>query len=322
MSRNCTGPRLRVISLILVALLLPAWASGQAAPRTAWGDPDLTGTFLYRSSTPLERPPNLGAKEFYTPEELVEAQRQRDAAAEAAAPEVYALLYDFSQFGHTAEATGVITSNRTSIITGPTGRVPPLLPAAQQRVDAERAARAGHEYDGPESRSLSERCIVWSFEGPPILSGGYNPLLDITQGRGYVAIRHEMMGRARVIPTDGREHLASQLRQYQGDSVGHWEGDTLVVDTTNFNDTPPLGRGSDRNLHVVERLTKQGDGSILYQYTVTDPTVWEESWSGEMVLPSFDGKIFEYACQEGNYGLANILRGARVEEHDAAQPEQ
>lgn len=290
--------------------------------RTVWGDPDLTGTFIYRSTTPLERPAALGTKEFYTPTELAAAERQREAAAEAAAPQVYALLYNFEQFGHNAESTGTASSNRTSIVTGPTGRIPPLLPAAQQRVNALTAAQRGHESDGPESRSLSERCIVWNFEGPPILSGGYNPLLDITQGPGYVAIRHEMMGTARVIPTDGREHVPAQIRQFQGDSVGRWEADTLVIDTTNFNDTPPLGRGADSNLHVVERMRKQADGSILYRYTVSDPTVWGDSWSGEMVLPPTDGKIFEYGCQEGNYGLANILSAARAEERESAKQKE
>ena len=148
--------------------------------------------------------------------------------------------------------------------------------------------------------------------------GGYNGNLQIAQGPGYVAIMQEMIHDVRIIPTDNRKHLDPSVKQYFGDSVGHWEGDTLVVDTTNFNDRPPLGRNTGEQLHVVERFTRTAADTVMYQFTVTDPTVWEQSWSAEFPLGRMKGQIYEYACQEGNYGMRNILSGARAAEKEAA----
>src|SRR5262249_39541676 len=143
------------------------------------------------------------------------------------------------------------------------------------------AAARGHETDGPENRGMSERCILWNFEGPPLMPGGYNPNLQIFQGEHEVIIRNEMMGGARIIHTDGRPHLDAAVRQWYGDSIGHWEGDTLVAETTNFTDQPALGRGATRNLKVTERFTRISAEAIKYEFTVTDPSTWEQSWSGE-----------------------------------------
>lgn len=151
---------------------------------------------------------------------------------------------------------------------------------------------------------------------------GYNGTLQIEQSDGYVTIRHEMISQTRIIPTDGRDHVDEAIRSYFGDSVGHWEGDTLVVDTTNFNDTPPVGRGATRNTHVVERFTRTGPDIITYQFTVSDPSTWEESWSGEFPLGRIDGLVYEYACHEGNYGMAGVLSGQRVTELQEAQAQQ
>jgi hypothetical protein len=310
------------LTLTLIALAGAALGQGAyKAPRTVWGTPDLQGFYINRSSTPLERPQALGTKEFYTEAEMVEREK-----AAAARPETQTepgtaadAHYDMSQFGLDAKTTGMVRNTRTSLIIGPTGRIPAMVPEAVKRTADARAAAAGHEYDGPENRGMAERCILWNFEGPPLMPGGYNPNLRIFQTQNTVVIQHEMMGGARIIRTDGSGHIPASIRQWYGDSIGHWEGDTLVVDTTNFTDQPPLGRGSTRDLHVTERFTRIGDGTIQYGFTVSDPNTWKDSWSGEYPLQKFAGPIYEYACQEGNYGMPNILSGARAAERAAAE---
>jgi hypothetical protein len=302
-------------------------AAGYKAPRTPDGVPDLSGAYSNSSDVPLERNKALGAKEFYTPEEVKKnaeaaANRARTTGPGANVVGTTAdIHYDTQQFGLTKNVTEAMASNRTSIITGETGRVPDILAAATARQAAQRAPR-GHEFDGPETRGIAERCIYWGNEGPPMLPVGYNSDLRIAQGAGYVAIQQEMIHDTRVIPTDGRAHIDDNIRQWFGDSVGHWEGDTLVVDTTNFNDKPAVGRGASSNLHVVERFTRTGPETVLYQFTVSDPSAWEKSWSGEYPLGKIQGNVYEYACQEGNYGMANILSGARADERKAAAAQQ
>ncbi len=313
--------RLFVSTLTMAALFavaaIPALAqSTYKAPRTPDGVPDLTGNYQSTSSVPYQRPPNLGAKEFYTPEEM--AQRAAAAAARAGAPRDPGVHYDTSQFGLTAAASGTVPFNRTSIISGPTGRIPDPFPAVAAKLKTEQADRREHLYDGPEYRGNAERCIYWGHEGVPMRPVGYNSTLEIEQGEGYVALMHEMIHTAHVIPTDGRPHLDSKITGYFGDSVGHWEGDTLVVDTTNFSDNPALGNGADHNLHVVERFTRTGPDTIMYHFTVTDPSVWEQSWSGEFPLGRIDGQVYEYACQEGNRGMYNILAAQRQAEQEEA----
>jgi hypothetical protein len=204
------------------------------------------------------------------------------------------------------------------MIVGPEGRVPPMLAEAQKRQAARQAANRGHEFDGPENRGLAERCIMWGAEGPPMLPIGYNSNLQIVQGPGYVAIMQEMIHDVRMIPTDGRAHAASNVRELMGDSVGHWEGNTLVVDTTNFSDRSAF-RGSSENLHVVEKFTRTDADTVTYQFTVSDPTTWDKPWTAEIPMTKIDGPIFEYACHEGNYGMANNLSGARAEEKKLAE---
>jgi hypothetical protein len=268
----------------------------------------------------MERPANLGTKEFYTEEEL--AAIEKAAAAREAAPTTPGTAadahYDMQQFGLDAGTTGLVRNLRTSLIIGPTGRIPALLPEAQTRVNAEAAAKRGHETDGPENRGMAERCILWGFEGPPFTPGGYNPNLQIFQGEKEVIIRHEMMGNARVIRTDGSGHIPASIRQWYGDSIGHWEGETLVVETTNFNDQPAFARNSSRDLKVIERLTRVAEDTIKYEFTVSDPNTWKDSWSAEYPIKKFAGPIYEYACQEGNYGMPNILKGFRAAEREAA----
>ena len=222
---------------------------------------------------------------------------------------------------------------RTSIITDPPdGRQPPVTPEAR----AQRASRAGFfrentgtawwvendlnapgPYDNPEMRPLSERCLMGfgSTAGPPMLPVLYNNHKRIVQTNDTVVILVEMVHDARVVRMN-QEHDPPEIRSWLGDSVGHWEGDTLVVDTTNFRDEPSLGRAS-RNLHVVERFTRVDADTLVYQFTVDDPTVWTAPWSGEYIWPASENKVYEYACHEANYSFGGILRGARVLEADA-----
>jgi hypothetical protein len=287
--------------------------------------PDLQGNWTNVTVTPLERPKGLGAKEFYTDEELAANQKQEKERASQAvigrgtepgtADDVH---YDFAQFGLDRAQSGIAWSRRTSLIVGPEGTVPPLLPEARKRVAERAAAARGHEMDAAESRPLSARCIVLGQESVPMLSAGYNNNLQIVQGPGYVAILHEMNHSMRIIPTDGRPHAPQAVRQWRGDSRGHWEGDTLVVDTTNFTDRNPF-RGSSDKLHVVERFTRVDADAILYRFTVEDPATWDKPWTAEVRWTKVSGPIYEFACHEGNYALANTLRGARVEEEQAAK---
>ena len=219
--------------------------------------------------------------------------------------------YDMSQFGLDVIQAKVALSRRTSLIIGPEGRIPPMTPEAKKR-QADRAAQPrGHEFDSAQNRPLQERCIVWSAEGPPMMSSGYNSNLQIVQGPEQVVVIEEMIHDTRMIPTDGSPHLPAGIRQYLGDSRGHWDGDTLVVDTTNFTDQTSF-MGSTDNLHVVERFTRIDDDTILYEFTVDDPATWAKSWTAQMPLTKIAGPIFEYACHEGNLGMPNTLSGARA----------
>jgi hypothetical protein len=295
-------------------------ATAPAAMRTPDGTPDLQGFWTNTTVTPLERPKDLGEKAFFTPEEAAAYAKKQLAIPEPTGPGTYAdVHYNMQQFGLERSQNKVAANVRTSLITDPPdGRIPPATPEAQKR-NADRAAKnKGHEFDGPENRGLAEQCIMWGNEGPPMMPVGYNGNLQIVQGPGYVAILQEMIHDVRMIPTDGSPHLPSTVRQWMGDSRGHWEGDTLVVDTTNFTDKTAF-RGSSQNLHVVERFRRADADTIMYQFTVDDPSTWTRSWSAEIPMSKIKGPIFEYACHEGNYGMANNLSGARAEEKQKAQ---
>ena len=202
---------------------------------------------------------------------------------------------------------------RTSLIVDPPdGRIPALTPEGQKRAAARAAERRDHPADGPEDRSLVERCLVFNG-GPPMLSGPYNNYVQILQMPGYVIIHNEMIHDARIVPLDGRPHLAPDIRRWQGDSRGRWDGNTLVIDTTNFTDKTNF-RGADENLHLVERLTRVDQNTLLYEFTVDNPTAFTKSWTAALPMRKTADQIFEYACHEGNYALTNILRGARSEE--------
>jgi len=305
-----------------VALAVAQTAFAQGHPKTAWGEPDLSGAYAEFTSAPLERPAELGDKEFFTPAEFEMFQQQRleevdedDETTPGTAADVH---YDFGTFA-LSENEGITSPNlRTSIVTMPkNGRIPPLLPAAVARQDARAAARKGHEFDGPENRSLTERCIVWSSTLPPILPRGYNSNLQIFQSPGFVIIQGEM-GDPRIIPTDGRELPSDNLAQWNGTSVGRWEGETLVIETMGFHPNARW-RNATENMRVTERLTRVDEDTVEYAFTVVDPDTWAEPWAGVYPLTEMDALLFEYACTEGNYGMANILSGERAAEREADQ---
>jgi len=306
----------------IAALTAPVQpAAAQSQPRTAWGEPDISGVYSEFTIAPIERPPELGEKEFFTPEEFAAFEQQRleevdqdDETEPGTAADVH---YDMGTFALSANEGTTSPNLRTSIVTRPkNGRIPPLVPAAVARRDARAEARRGREFDGPETRSLTERCIVWSSTLPPILPGGYNSNLQIFQSPGYVVIQGEM-GDPRMIPTDGRALPAELLPQWNGTSVGRWEGATLVIETAGFH-PDAAWRNSSENMRVTERITRVDEDTLDYEFTVVDPATWAEPWGGTYPLTELDGVLFEYACTEGNYGMANILSGARAAEEEAA----
>jgi hypothetical protein len=313
--------------LVTVMVLLAAHVSAQGPAKayvpqkTADGQPDLQGVWSNSTTVPLERPANLGAKEFYTEEEYAAIQQRAAARAgqgkQTTPGTVADVHYDLSQFG--LDRREAAKNLRTSLIIGPEGKVPPLLPAAAKRQQDRAAYQRVHGFDGPENRGIAERCILWGNEGPPMLSPGYNSVLQIVQGAGYVAIMQEMIHDVRIIPIDNRPHLDSNLHQWFGDARGHWEGNTLVVETTNFTDKTAF-RGSSEKLRVVERFTRADPETIRYEFTVSDPSTWEKSWSAEVLwTKSASNTLYEYACQEANYGMANILSGVRATEKEEAE---
>jgi len=302
-------------------------------PRTPDGQPDLQGVWTNNSVTPLQRPKELSGKEYYTEAELAQLQkRERDRLAlddvEGEPPANHSgvegapaenVHYDHAQFGLDWLQSRVAWNRRTSLIVGPEGTIPPLTPEARKRLAEIAAKEKGHEFDGPENRPLAARCIARPSGGPPLLPTRYNSNLQIVQGPGYVAIETEEIHDVRMIPTDGRPHLPKNIHQWMGDSVGHWEGNTLVIDTTNFTDLNPFPGA--QNLHVIERITRADEDTILYEFTVEDPGMWTKPWSGEVPIKKISGQLYEYACHEANYGLANTLHGARVAEAQAAAKE-
>jgi hypothetical protein len=297
--------------------------SADGFPRTAWGVPDLSGVYAEYTTAPLERPERFGDREFLTEDEFAELERRRlqpivlNPESDTTPGTSADVHYNLDQFALGANEGVSSPNRRTSIVTMPKdGRIPETVPQASERREAMAAMRRGHEYDGPEYRSLTERCIVWSSTLPPILPGGYNSNMQIFQSPGYVLIQGEM-GDPRVIPTDGRELPDDLLPQWNGTSVGHWDGDTLIVETAGFR-PESAWRGASENVRITERFTRLDDDTLEYAFTVVDPETWTEPWGGVYPLTEMDAVLFEYACTEGNYGMANILSGERAAEREAA----
>jgi hypothetical protein len=287
--------------------------------RTSDGQPDLEGIWTNSTITPLQRPRELAGKEFFTEKEAAEYQRKilsdldtdrRDANPEVDVNRSYNELF--------RERGGVVATLRTSLIVDPPdGRIPPLTESGRKREAL--FARGPYAADSWTDRNLAERCIT---RGAPKLPGGYNNNFQIYQPPGYVVIFQEMIHETRVIPLDGRPHAGKNIQLWMGDSRGHWEGDTLVIDTTNFNDKIISNNfnccgASGASLHVVERLTRVGADRIDYRYTVDDPATYTRPWTVDVPMMKSDGPLYEYACHEGNYALVDILKGAREQEKAA-----
>jgi hypothetical protein len=328
-----------VVAVVMaLGLLAPLSAAGQAQsaakpaartlPRTADGQPDLQGVWDYRTITPLERPTELGTKEFFTDEEAAkfESEENQRQNRDLIDPEQGGLMYPpggvipYNEFWY--DRGNKLGSRRTSLIVDPPdGRLPAWTPEGQRLADlrtaAQRDDQLGHPHaDSWEDRPLQERCIVGLNAGPPMTPGAYNNNFQLLQTPGYVVILNEMVHSARIVPMDGRQH--GSIRQWKGDSRGHWEGDTLVVDTTNFKRETNLA-GSSANTHLVERFTRTGANTLLYEFTVDDPTMWTRPWTAVIPTSKSEDPVYEYACHEGNYAMTGILAGARAAEKAAQE---
>ena len=315
------------IFLVAISLLTASTARSQAAkasshyapPKTADGQPDLQGVWNNATITTLERPPELGSKEFFTPQEALTFERRfadegdRDKRSADHSVDV-AGAYNQGWFDR---GNKVVPSLRTSLISEPRDGKIPYSDEGRKRVAALAAHKAEHPADGPEDLTLQDRCIVWRTAGPPMLPGPYNSNYQIFQTPGYVVIVSEMIHDTRVIPLDNRPHLPSSIRQWQGDSRGHWEGNTLVVDSTNFTNHPKF-LGTTDKLHVTERFTRVSAEMINYEFTMEDPGTFSQPWSASFPLNRTADPIYEYACHEGNYAVPGILAGARLQEKQAA----
>jgi hypothetical protein len=289
-----------------------------APPRTSWGHPDLQGVWDYRTITPLERRPELADREFYTDEEIAQlegrATRRMEAPPDPNAPANLVHAEYLTDPGRRVDE-----SRRTSlIIDPPNGRVPALTPEAQERQARARAgtgpARPGGRADSYTDRSLLERCITRGAAGAPMPTL-YNNNIRIVQAPTHVAIVHEMVHETRIVPLD--DSPFGNVRAYQGESRGRWEGDTLVVETRNFNGKAPF-RGAGTNLKVIERYTRVAPDKVEFKVTFEDDTQWTQPWTAAYTMNTAEGELYEYACHEGNYGLRNILENARDEERKAA----
>ena len=335
-----------IVAAILSALAVCAAPAGaQTAfdpPRLPDGRPDLQGVWDFRTLTPLERPADLADQAIYREEEAAAIEAEADAQSAAAlAPtterSVLPVGGDVGAYNSywMDQGARLVEDQRTSLIVDPPdGRVPPLQPGAVNQVLSlaedvggslpVRVRSAGISADSHEARGLAERCILGFNTGPPILPGFYNQNIQLFQTGDHVVVLHEMIHDARIVPLDGRDHVPERIRQWMGDSRGYWEGDTLVVETTNFTDkvasfnpTVAIAAGTGATLHLTERFSLVADDTLQYEYTVNDPTTFTRPFSAVLLMKR-GGTLYEYACHEGNYGLYNQLAGARQEEARAS----
>ena len=309
------------LAVVLASATLLARAPASTLPRTPDGRPDLQAIWDFRSATPLERPARFAGREFMTAAEVVEYERLALEREDGRPPDDARSLEEQSvhpvwwlDYGK-----NVVKTSRTSLIVDPPdGRMPPQTAEARERLAARRAAaKTQGPADSYENRSLQERCITRGL--PEVtLPGPYNNNLQIVQTPEYVVLFTEMIHDARVVPMDGRPHNPERVRSWMGDPRGRWEGDTLVIDSTNFTDRTNF-RGSGANLHLVERFTRLDADTLEYRFTVEDPTTWTRPWTVSYPMVRTAGPIYEFACHEGNYGLRDILTGARYEEKVAEE---
>src|SRR5688572_10807393 len=326
---QCIRTATRTVAFVIaVAWVLPAAGQAPATangpskpstssdqwrlPRTPWGHPDLQGIWNNGTTTPLERPNDLADREFLSEAEW--AARAQEVANRAqlrpADPQAdLALAYNNEWWDR-----GKPLMRTSLIVDPPNGKLPPLTAEGRKRVDARDAARRQRgPADSWEDRPLQERCIV--YHGVPPFPTGYNNNYQIAQTPDYVAIRYEMMAETRIIPLDGRPHVPKNIRQWMGNSVGHWEGDTLVVETTNYSEKTTFRfPAANETLRVIERFKRVDADSIDYQFTVDDPTMFTRQWTAVLPLAKAEGPIYEYACHEGNHGIVGVLSGHRAQE--------
>ena len=334
MTYRCIA-RLVVVATGVVSMPLVAVAQsteGSAVPHTSWGKPDLQGIWDFRTITPLERPDDQ-EQVFLSEEEVVNLEREavdRDLRlweAEARRTEAGGNVGGYNNFWMDRGTTPVETRRTSLIVDPPNGKFPDLSPVGQRRSDARRAYLAEHPADSWLDRNTSDRCIVGFNAGPPITPLAYNQNMQLFQTPDTVVILTEMVHTARVVPLDGRPMLDEDIRLWSGDSRGHWEGDTLVVRTQNFNDERrwiPLGSGggatgTTANMTLVERFTRLDVDTLEYTFTVSDSQTWARPWTASMPMRRTDTLLFEYACHEGNYSMEGILSGARSDEKAGAQ---
>ena len=312
------------LPVVFVIALLVSPAAGQtssAVPRTADGRPDLRGVWNFSSATPMERPETLAGKEVLTAEEAAQFEQEIaqnriavDSISETAPLEARVAYEQAIWF----ERKNTLDGRRTSLIVDPpNGRIPPVSAEGQARIDGIQAAR-DRAPRGPEDRNNAERCLMGFNSGPPMEPSAYNNNVQIFQTPDHVVMLNEMVHNARFVPLDARPHLPASLRQWSGDSRARWEGDTLVVETTNFLRETALD-GSSEDMHLVERFTRLDADRLLYEFTVTDPATWADSWTAQVQMTNTDEPLYEYACHEGNYSMTTALNGARALDVNASE---
>src|SRR5262245_19757346 len=302
-----------------------AAAAAKAVPRLPDGRPDLSGIWSFATLTPLQRPKEFENRDKLTPEEAakLEDQAVRDQFVDRPPPKGNPGAYN--RFWIDSGTTVVSTHQTSLIVDPPDGRMPALTPHGKQREEA-RDAKATIAA-GPEDLTTWDRCLLGFNAGPPMIGGGYNAFARIFQAPSQIVLLNEMVHDARVIPLDGRPRLASNVRQWKGESRGRWDGDTLVVETEKFRSEGTgtlslrgLGYSPDENLRLTERFRRIDADTLLYEYTVDDPTIWTKPWTVSLTMRKTDQEMYEYACHEGNYGLSGILSAARALEKAPKDP--
>ena len=337
------GVRMCVSLVAVVAVVAVAWpAVAQTSPRTPWGDPDLQGIWNNNTLTPLERPPALADTEFLTAEAATAIEREavarvdRENAPSEVRSEPLPVGGNVGAYNSywTEQGTRIVSTRRTSLVVDPSnGLLPPLSAEGEQRITSPENRRLADVQngrvpaDGPEQMGLSERCL-W-YRGIPSLPTGYNNNYHFLQTPDAVVILQEHIHDVRYILLDGRPHLPDAIRQYAGSSRGRWDGDTLVVETTNLKGAfirrwnrpeNSLARGTlSETARVVERFTRIAPDTLDYEFTVDDPGTFTRPWSGSLPYALAEGPMFEFACHEGNYGMRNMLAGSRAEERAALE---
>ena len=314
-------PLVSVVAVVVaIGLLGTMQASAQTdPPRTAWGQPDLQGVWDFRSITPMQRPNDLADQEFLTAEEAAELDQaavERDVQSwnrEARRTEAGGNVGAYNNFWMDRGLKSVGTRRTSLIVYPPNGRMPSMTPSGQERAQARRDYAREHPADTWSDFSSGVRCILGFNAGPPFTPSAYNNNMQLFQTPDTVVVMTEMVNTSRVIPLNGQPHLDPDVLQWSGDSRGYWEGDTLVVETRNF-DAKRKWRGTTASTRLVERFTRVDAETLEYTFTVTDPETWTSAWTASVPLVLNPEPMFEYACHEGNYSMPVMLGGARTEE--------